>query len=130
MQRVLANLLIAHAPLFALVNNRIHWARMPQGLPMPNITMHKISGVTDYVMSGASGFVTTRVQFDCKGKTLAEAQSVAERLVQRLSGFRGIFAGYHFQGCFIDGEGQDDGKDGTADWFIERRDVIFHWAPA
>lgn len=129
MQRVLANLLIAHAALFALVNNRIHWRRMPQGLPVPYITMHKVSGVTNYVMSGASGYVMTRVQFDCKGKTLAEAQSVAEKLVERLSGFKGVFAGYQFQGCFVVGEGQDDGKDGTADWFIERRDVAIHWAP-
>lgn len=130
MQTKLANLALEHAPLVALIGNRIHWRRMPQGLPMPNIVMHKISGVTDYTMAGVSGYVATRVQFDCKGGTLAEAQSVALALAARLSGFNGIFGGYSFQGCFLVNEGQDDGKDGTVDWYTERRDFMIHWAPA
>jgi hypothetical protein len=130
MQTKLAGLLLAHAPLAALVGNRIHWRRMPQGQPMPNIVMHKISGVHDYTMSGASGYVATRVQFNCKGHTVAEAQSVALALEARLSGFSGVYGGFNFQGCFLVNEGQDDGKDGVIDWYIERRDFSLHWAPA
>lgn len=130
MQTVLANLLISYAPLQALVSNRIHWRRMPQGQPMPSITMHKISGGTSYTTRGSSGLSVTRVQFDCKGSSIAQAQAVALALTEKLSGFRGVFSGYLFQGCFLDNEGQDDGKDGQADWFIERRDFIIHWSKA
>lgn len=130
MQTVLANLLLAYAPLAALVGNRVHWRRMPQGQPAPNVVMHKISGSPSYTYGGPTSYAQTRVQFDCKGNTVAEAQQVAQALTVRLAGFRGAFAGFVFQGCFLDNEGQDDGVDGTSTWFVERRDFLIHWAPA
>jgi hypothetical protein len=130
MQLVLANLLIAHAPLKALVDNRIHWDTMPQGLVMPNIVMFVISGVTSYTMRGASDLAMTRVQFDSRGATAASARAVANALNDRLSGFSGVYAGFKFQGCFAQGQRTRFDKDGNATWFTDSRDFVFHWSPA
>ena len=130
MQTKLANLLLAHAPLSALVGNRILWDTLPQGSAQPSIVMFVISGVTDYTMAGESGYVMTRVQFDCRGKTAASARAVAEALKDRLSGFRGVFQGYRFQGCFEQGQRTRFDKDGPADWFTDSRDYLIHWSPA
>lgn len=130
MQTKLAGLLLAHAPLAALIGNRIQWDTLPQGSPQPSIVMYVISGVTDYTMQGASGYVMTRVQFDCRGATAANARAVAEALEARLSGFRGEFGGYRFQGCFAQGQRTRFDKDSVTSWFTDSRDFTIHWAPA
>lgn len=130
MQSKLANLLLAYAPLSALVGNRIQWDTLPQGSAQPSIVMYVVSGVTDYTMSGESGYVMTRVQFDCRGTTAASARAVAEALKDRLSGFRGVFQGYRIQGCFEQGQRTRFDKDGPANWFTDSRDYQIHWAPA
>lgn len=130
MQLVLANLLIDHAPLKALVDNRIHWDTMPQGLATPNIVMFVVSGVPHYTMGGPSSYAMTRVQFDCRGRTAAEARSVANALRDRLSGFSGTFAGFTFQGCFEQGQRTRFDRDPPATWFTDSRDYTIHWAPA
>lgn len=130
MQTVLANLLQAHAPLAALVGNRIQWDTLPQGAQQPSIVMYAISGVTDYTMQGPSGYVMTRVQFDSRGTTAAQARAVASALSNRLSGFSGVFAGYRFQGCFEQGQRTRFDKDGPDKWFTDSRDFTIHWALA
>jgi hypothetical protein len=130
MQQVLANLLLAHAPLQALIGNRIHWDTMPQGSALPSVVMFAVSGVTDYTYSGASGYVLTRVQFDSRGQTAAQARSVANALRDRLSGFSGLYSGYKFQGCFEESQRTRFDKDSTLSWFTDSRDYTIHWAPA
>lgn len=130
MQTKLAGLLLAHAPLAALVANRIQWDTLPQGSAQPSVVMYVISGVTDYTMQGASGYVQTRVQFDCRGTTAASARAVAEALEERLSGFQGDFGGYKFQGIFMQGQRTRFDKDSATSWFTDSRDALFHWAPA
>ena len=130
MQTKLANLLLAHAPLAALVGNRIQWDTLPQGQPQGTISMSVISGVVDYHMTGASGFVQTRVQFDCRDATAAKARAIAEALEARLSGFRGVFQGYHFQGCFEVGQRTSFGTVDSFRWFTDSRDYMIYWAPA
>ena len=130
MQQVLANLLLAHAPLKALVGTNLHWDTMVQGAPLPNIVMFVVSGVTDYTMAGASGYVQTRVQFDARGTSAAQARSVANALRDRLSGFRGLYSGFRFQGCFEQGQRTRFDKDGNVIWFTDSRDFIIHWSPA
>jgi len=130
MQTVLANLLLAHAPLAALVGNKIHWDTMGQGNPLPSIVMYVVSGVTNYTMQGQSDLAMTRVQFDCRGKTAAEARAVAEALEQRLSGLRTTFAGFVFQGAFQEGQRTRFDQDNPAKWFTDSRDFTIHWSPA
>lgn len=130
MQQVLANLLLAHQPLKTLVGTNVHWDTMVQGAPLPYVVMFVISGVTDYTMEGASGYVQSRVQIDSRGATAASARAVANALRERLSGFRGLYAGYQFQGCFEMGQRTRFDKEGTASWFTDSRDFMIHWAKA
>jgi len=130
MQQVLANLLLAHAPLKTLIDTRIHWDTMPQGAPLSSVVMFVVSGVTDYTMSGASGYVMTRVQFDARGNSAASARAVANALRDQLSGFRGVYSGFRFQGCFEQGQRTRFDKDGNVNWFTDSRDYEIHWAPA
>lgn len=130
MQLVLANLLLAHAPLKALIDNRVHWDAMPQGLPLPGIVMFVVSGVTEYTYQGRSSLVMTRVQFDCRGVSAAEARQVAEALRDRLSGYSGVFSGFQFQGCFEQSQRTRPDKVDAAVWFTDSRDYTIHWAPA
>lgn len=130
MQTVLANLILAHPPLAALISNRAHWDEIPQGQPANRVVMYVVGGVTDYTMKGASGYVMTRVQFDCRGDTAAIARSVANALSDRLSGFTGQFQGFFFQGCFAQGQRTRSEKDGPSKGFTDSRDFTIHWAPA
>jgi hypothetical protein len=130
MQTKLAGLLLAHAPLAALIVNRAHWDTLPQGSLQPSVVMYVISGVTDYTYAGASGYVMTRVQFDCRGATAASARAVAEALNDRLSGLSETFGGFKFQGCFAQGQRTRFDKDAASSWFTDSRDFTIHWAPA
>jgi hypothetical protein len=126
MQLVLANLLLEHAPLEAIVGNRVHWDATPQGQGMPNVVMFVVSGVTDYTMAGASGYVMTRVQIDCRGQSAADSRAIAEAVRDRLSGFSGPYDGFSFQGCFAQGQRTRFDANG----YTDSRDYTIHWAPA
>lgn len=130
MQDVLANLLKRDAVLLDLVGSRIDWDEAPQGQKLPSIVMFVISGVVDYAMAGATGYVVTRVQFDCRGKSAKEARAVAEGLEACFSGCRGVFQGVDFQGCFEQNQRTGSGKDGPTKWFYDSRDYRIHWAKA
>jgi hypothetical protein len=130
MQTKLANLVLAHAPLAALVGNRVQWDTLPQGTPQGTIGMTLVSGVKDYHMLGPSGLATARVQFDCRDATAAEARAIANALEDRLSGFRGVFQGYKFMGCFEVGQRTSFGKVDTHTWFTDSRDYMITWGHA
>jgi len=129
MQTVLPNLLKSHAPLAALVADRIDWDEIPQGLAKPAIVIFVISGPRLYTQAGANRYVANRLQFDCLGKTAAEARQVAAALEAKLSGYRGVHEGIHFQGCFQQNE-RTRGRSDAAKWFTNSRDFMIHWAPA
>ena len=128
MQDKLAKLLIQSATLSALVGGtRIQWDTLPQGSPVGSISMSVISGITDYHMAGASGFVQTRVQFDCRDGSAVKARDIAEAMAARLSGFRGVFEGYQFQGCFEQNQRTSFGMVDSHKWFTDSRDYMISW---
>lgn len=130
MQDVLANLVLSHAPLSALVNDRVDWDLTPQGEPKPRLVFFVVSGVVDYTMAGASGLVQTRVQADSYGKTAATARAVANALEAKLGGFRGEFQGVRFSGAFRQSQRTRGDKVDGNKWFLDSRDYLIWWAPA
>jgi hypothetical protein len=130
MQTKLAGLLLAYSPLAALVGNRVQWDTLPQGQPLGQIAMTLVTGIPDYHMQGASGLHLSRVQFDCRDGTAAKARAIAEALCDRLSGFRGVYQGYQFQGCFQVNQRTSFGKVDSHSWFTDSRDFIIHWGLA
>jgi hypothetical protein len=88
------------ALLAGVAGGRRHWGRAPQGVALPYVVMQRISGIRDYVTSGPSGYVQSRVQFDVYAEKYDAAKAVARALVAALSGH----SGGTIQGVFIDSE--------------------------
>jgi hypothetical protein len=107
MEEALIALLKANGPLTALLGDNIYWVDRFQGSGLPALTLTRITGVRGYVMTGADGMVTSRIQCDCDALTYATAKAIARALRDALSGLSGTFSGVQFQGCFIDGGDRD-----------------------
>lgn len=87
--------------LLALVaGGRRFWVRAPQGTARPFVVLNRVSGVRDYHLQGASGYVASRVQLDSYADSYAEAKAVAHSAIAAMSGRR---TG-SIQGIFIDSE--------------------------
>jgi hypothetical protein len=90
--------------------------------------MHLVSGTPGYTMQGPDGLEASRVQFDCRGATAAEARAVADALDARLSGFRGIYGDFRFGGVFRQSRRSRSDKDGADRWFTTSMDYLIWWA--
>jgi hypothetical protein len=130
MQTVLANLLKTQASLVALVDDKIDWDATPQGLGLPSVVLYVVSGVVGYTYAGPSSLIVNRVQIDSRGRTAAEALMVALAVSQKLSGYRGVFDGIRFQGCFEQSQRTRHDKQDAVEWFTDSRDYMIHWASA
>jgi hypothetical protein len=86
--------------LHGVAGGRRFWVRAPQSTALPYVVMQRISGIRDYVTSGPSGYVQSRVQFDVYASTYGTARTTARALVAALSGH----SGGTIQGIFIDSE--------------------------
>lgn len=100
MQEALIAKLLENLSLTALVSNRIFWNELPQGSSYPAILLTRISGVSDYKMSGATGLVASRIQIDCYDDVYASAVAVARVVKKALSGVSFEHLGIKFQGIF------------------------------
>jgi len=109
------------APLVAVVYDpglgdaRVYPLRKPQGAAFPQLCWW-VSGRTRHkALDGPVGITTARVRFDCRGRTLADADVVAAALRRPpdaggLDGYRGDMAGVFCQALLFtdDGDGDDD----------------------
>lgn len=86
--------------LASVAGGRRFWGRAPQGVALPYIVLQRISGIRDNLMSGPSGYVQSRVQFDVYAATYNTARATARALVAAVSGHRSGT----IQGIFIDAE--------------------------
>lgn len=71
-----------------VAGGRVHWLRVPQGLPTPYVVLNEISGVGHYHTQGRTRHRQTRVQCDIYAATLAEAEHEMAHLTAALSGAR------------------------------------------
>lgn len=111
MQEALRSYLIGIETITDLVGNRISWSVIPRQQALPAIVLQLIDGIPDYVFSGPSGIVNSRVQVDCWARTYRDSVSVSRALKTAVSGFRGSVSDTEFHGIFIDSERDlpDDG---------------------
>lgn len=75
------------ASLTTLVSTRIYKIRVPQNPTYPCIRYTRISGTEEYSHDGATNWPTARLQFDCMGKSEADAARVADALRAALDAF-------------------------------------------
>lgn len=100
MEASIRALLVGHAPLTALVGERVYWDQIPQGADRPCVVMYKVSGVPGYHMRGPDGLSTDRVQFDCQAILTTDKWAIASTLEALLSGYRGTVGDTIFNGIF------------------------------
>ncbi len=130
MKEQITSYLLAFAGLTELVGNRVQWARRPQASALPAVVLNGIGGVPDYIMSGPSGLVSSRVQIDCWGATYASAEAVSRQVLARLNGVRFISGGVTFQGIFAEGESDSHevAPGGTDIYRVTRDFILWHGA--
>lgn len=130
METALTSVLLGSAPLTALVADRVHWLRQPDGVtgyPYVNLTL--VSDPRGYHMGGPSALRKSRVQVDVWAETYLGAVAVAKVLDALLSGFSGAVGDVSFQGIFIVGEGDftDKTAGGERQLFRRRVDLSLSW---
>lgn len=87
----LVTALTGYAPLAAIINTRL-FAQPPTGLPqtaaLPAVTYQRISSVPVYGHSGRQLLRSTRMQFNCYGRTTLEAAALATALQAGMDAFK------------------------------------------
>ena len=114
MEESLRALLTGHAPLVALVDQRIYWNTIAQSAGNPAVVMFFISGGPGYHMQGSDGLVSARVQIDVRDTTLTVAWAAARVIKALLSGYRGTVTATDFRGIFLLSERQYFDKDSNS----------------
>lgn len=112
MEEALVSLMLADAPLAALVGTRINWNVFPQGIASPAIRLARVGGAVGMHMRGADGLDGALVQIDVRVRAPdgndaagALAAKAAGRAVSALlTGYRGTHAGIDFAGVFPSAE--------------------------
>lgn len=114
MEAAIIALMLAHAPLTALVGGRIKPVVRGQGQPLPAVVFNRITGARDMTMAGPSGTAESLVQIDCYGETYAATKAVANAVRGVLSGYRGTVGGVEVLGVFLESERDSFDADATA----------------
>ena len=100
MEESLRQLLVTHAPLTALVAQRVHWDEITQGTARPCIVMFSVGETPGYHMQGRDRLKSHRVQIDCQSESISGKLALARVVETLLSGYRGTVAGTEFRGIF------------------------------
>lgn len=124
MEEALIAYLQADTALTALLAGNIFWMQKPQRTTTPVMILTRISGTRDMQMTGPSGLVESRVQFDCDGLIYSTCKNIARALRDRLSGFKGTQGTMVFHGCFLEAE-RDSFEDATTTDKIFRTSLDF-----
>lgn len=95
-------LMLADAPIGAIVGTRIYPQSRPQGSTLPAITSTRISGGPLYADEGEIGLEFARIQVDCWALTYGTAKLLADAVTRHLSGFQGLHSGKVFQDISLD----------------------------
>lgn len=127
----LTSFLTGTPAIAAIVGDRVYPKKSPQGEQRPSIVWHQISGRTDHVQEGASGYAEARVQLEFQALTYAEAAAAADAVRLALDGFSGTMgpAGdLEVSGAFLEDE-RDDYDDGLT-LYVLHRDYLIEYSPA
>ncbi|MFD1491030.1 hypothetical protein, partial [Ancylobacter vacuolatus] len=102
MEEALVSLMLADAPLAALVGTRINWNVFPQGIASPAIRLARVGGAVGMHMRGMDGLDGALVQIDVRARAAKDKPDtsagrpalLAGRAVSALlAGYRGTHAG-------------------------------------
>ncbi len=125
MEEKLIAVLLRSAAVRSFVADSIYWGRKPQRDGRPRyIVLQRIGGTRNYVMSGASGAVQSRVQADVYADSYTTGKKIARAMIRAVSGYRadGI------NGVFVDSERDLPAADAGEVTYLFRTsvDLIIH----
>ena len=125
MEKALIALILSSSDVFAHVKTSVRWNRRAQTDTADAIVLHRIGGVRDYRLAGASGLVQSRVQADCYGQTYRACDETAAALIAFLNSYSGTFEGVQFQRIEIDDErGTNETENDGRHLFSKQIDLI------
>lgn len=93
MEADLIGMLLADPTVAGIVGARVYPFSIPQGAPMPAITVFRITGGPEYADDGEIGLENPRVQIDCWGDTYTAAKALSVAACALLSGLRDVTFG-------------------------------------
>jgi hypothetical protein len=106
MEEALTALLLGDADLTALIDDRVHWMRLPAGVSgYPYLNLQVISDPEEYLVSGALKRHVSRVQCDFWAESYGDVKVAARAGRALLSGYRGRVSGVVFQRIFLTSAG-------------------------
>lgn len=130
MEAALINRLLATAGVTTLAGQRITPGRRDQGGTLPAVVLHRIDGLPDYHLTGASGLVASRMQVDCWGATYGAAKKLARAVDAALSAARWTAGAIRIDAVLIADERDDNFDEGGTALYRTSLDLWVHHARA
>lgn len=124
-QAAITSLLLAAPALTALVGDRVHWLRLPETVNgRPYLNLQVVNDPLFYLHgAGVSSYRETFLQADAWADTHAQADAVAQAMIDVISGFRGAYGGVLFRGIWITGARDMEGSMTGGESQLFRRNV-------
>lgn len=127
MEEDLVARLVADAGVSAVVDEKVSWFERARDDALPVLVLTKVSAGRDYTHGGADGLDGPRVQFDCLGRTDAEALALKRAVVACMEQAATV-GDTLFHNAFLEGEtwiaqGEQDGGEAL---FQLSLDFIFY----
>lgn len=100
LEAAIASRLLGHAPLTALVENRIFAGVAPEGTKTPYVAFFRIAGARH------SGTIlrVPKYQFSCFATSYSEARAVAREIIRLFDAFSGVVAGVVINQASVENE--------------------------
>jgi hypothetical protein len=92
------------ATVLGIVVAKIYPNNIPQGITVPAISYHEISGMRDHVLGSATGLVMSRYQINCWDDDYAGVRTLANAVRNALDDYAGTKDSTYIQRALIDGE--------------------------
>jgi hypothetical protein len=86
--------------LASIAGGRRYWVRAPVAAQLPFVVLQRVTGMPNYNMQGASGYVFSRIQIDVYATSYSSAKTTAAAVKTVLSGY----SDSSIQAIFIDSE--------------------------
>lgn len=126
----LTALILGDAGVSALVGNRVHWLRLPDGVDgLPYLILQGVGDEGGYTLDGDMGLDSSRVQIDVYAGSQLAAWDIERAMRALLSGYSGTVGGVEIQWCqFLTRRDMPPVKVAAAEWRSRSTaDYRFRW---
>lgn len=108
--------------------DRVYPMKLPQKATLPAITYQMVSNPLEPTHSGPSTLRHPRFQLNCWSTSYLEAAGLADEVISRLDGFRGLMGGTKVHASLAQ-DGQDNYDPETGRFWLNVDVIIWHKKP-